>query len=231
VWRRKPILQHIYGDWYRRLVPALKPGSVIEIGGGTGNFKEFYPDAITSDIVFLPWLNVVLDAHRLPFKNARVDNVVLFDVLHHLENPIFFFEELLRVLTPGGRAHFLEPYISPFSYPVYHWFHPEPVDLGQNPFTIRQSRRERAPFEANQAVPYLIFFRYRKRFQQHFPDFKVVQRRRISLWAYPLSGGFDHPALVPDNILGGVQAIEGLFAWLAPVAAFRLLVILEKAVM
>lgn len=228
VWRKKPILRSIYSEWYQQVTAALVSGKTLEIGGGTGNFKELYPDVITTDIVFLPWLDVVLDAHRLPYKNESLANVVLLDVLHHLENPVQFFQELHRVLTPGGRAHFFEPYISPFSYPVYHWLHPEPVDFAQDPFEIQASRGNRKPFDANQAVPYLIFFRNYRRFKWTFSGFSLKRRIRMSFWAYPLSGGFDHPCFIPERILNKILKIEKLFSFLSPILAFRMFVVLEK---
>ena len=66
------------------------PGRTLELGAGTGNFKENVPQIITSDIVYVPWLDIVMYAHTLPFKNNSFDNIMLFDVLHHLENPVFF---------------------------------------------------------------------------------------------------------------------------------------------
>src|SRR5208282_5339149 len=91
LWQAKPVLRAVYEDCYRRLLAHLAPGGPsLEIGGGTGNLKAFKSDIVSSDIQFAPWLDVVADAHRLPFAAASFRNLVLFDVLHHLERPRLF---------------------------------------------------------------------------------------------------------------------------------------------
>ena len=51
---------------------------------------------------------------------------------------------------------------------------------------------------------------------------------RMSFWAYPLSGGFDHPCLIPEKILKKILKIEKFFSFLSPILAFRMFVVLEK---
>ena len=91
VWKSKRILNRLYHKWYHIIQSAIKPGTTLEIGGGSGNFKEYFPGAISSDILFAKWLDAVLDAHHLPFGDETFDNIILFDVLHHLQDPGFFF--------------------------------------------------------------------------------------------------------------------------------------------
>jgi hypothetical protein len=59
IWKQKPVLREIYLDIYRRILDETVPGSILEIGGGSGNFKEFAPALISSDIVATPWLDPV----------------------------------------------------------------------------------------------------------------------------------------------------------------------------
>lgn len=228
VWNRKPVLRTIYADWYKKIRTHLKPGTTLEIGGGTGNLKEYLPQIITSDIVFLPWVNLVLDAHNLPFSDETLSNVVLFDVLHHLENPTLFFDDLVRVLQPEGRVILVEPYVSLASYPVYRFFHPEPMDMSQDPFELRESSSDREPFDANQAVPTLFFFRHNHRFQERYPNLRWIQCERLSFFAYPLSGGFDHPSILPPWAVEPLLAIERALSLLSPILAFRCFVVLQK---
>lgn len=91
VWESKEILRRLYGKWYALIQKVLKPERTLELGGGSGNLRDFLPEAITSDIVFAPWLDAVIDAHAIPFKEESLDNIVLFDVLHHLAAPAVFF--------------------------------------------------------------------------------------------------------------------------------------------
>ena len=108
----------------------------MEIGGGSGNLKEFFPDVISSDILFVPWLDVVTDAHHLPFKDGSLDNILLFDVLHHLRKPVSFFSDAARVLKQGGRILIMEPCVSWASFLVYRFIHSEGMDRNIDPFKI-----------------------------------------------------------------------------------------------
>ena len=99
IWKSKKILKRLYHKWYRIIQSVVKPGAILEIGGGSGNLKEYFPDAISSDIIFTGWLDAVLDAHHLPFKDESFDNIVLFDVLHHLLEPSSFFSDAERAKT------------------------------------------------------------------------------------------------------------------------------------
>ena len=67
------------------------------------------------------------------------------------------------MLAPGGRIVMCEPYISPMSWPVYRFFHEEPLDLGVDPLALQGSAGDgaRDPFDANQAIPTLLFGRER----------------------------------------------------------------------
>src|SRR5262245_64656838 len=88
VWDSKPALRLVYSDMYRRMVECCTPGPILELGGGSGNFRTFAPQTTATDIVAAPWLDVVCDAQRLPFKAGSFGNVVMFDVLHHIEHPL-----------------------------------------------------------------------------------------------------------------------------------------------
>jgi ubiquinone/menaquinone biosynthesis C-methylase UbiE len=48
-------------------------------------------------------------AYELPFPDASFDQVLVRDVVHHLEEPERMIDECRRVLAPGGRIDVLEP--------------------------------------------------------------------------------------------------------------------------
>jgi len=61
------------------------------------------PAVVSTDILPAPWLDALADAQRLPFAAASFDNIEMFDVLHHLDQPRMFLQEAERVLRRGGR--------------------------------------------------------------------------------------------------------------------------------
>lgn len=228
VWQQKTVLRMLYAEWYQEIAGWLQPGRTLEVGGGTGNLKEFAPSLVCTDIVKLPWLDAVADAQQLPFVSGSLSNIVLFDTLHHLANVRYFFDEALRVLQPGGRVIIMDPYISVCSWPVYYFLHPEPVDFDQDPLALSPMQPGRKPFDANQAVSTILFERSSWRFHELYPTLKKLRHRRLAFFAYPLSGGFDHPSLIPTWMIRPVLALERFLGVLSRHLAFRILVVLEK---
>lgn len=228
VWTRKPVLRRLYTSWYREMSKWLRPGLTVEVGGGTGNLKQFSPHVLCTDLVRMPWLDALVDAQHLPFHDGTVSNIVLFDVLHHLENVRYFFDEALRVLMPGGRVVIMDPYVSALSWPIYRFVHPEPLDFSRDPLAIVPPVADRQAFDANQAIASIVFERSYERFRQLYPHFAKIAHERLAFFAYPLSGGFDHPSLLPLWFMDALLRFEHWCRRLGRFLAFRLLVVLEK---
>jgi len=197
IWKSKKILKRLYHTWYRISRKSLKPGSILEIRGGSGNLKEFFPHAISSDILFTPWIDAVMDAHQLPFKDATLDNIILFDVLHHLIDPAHFFFEAQRTLKQKGRIILMEPYISLASFLVYRFLHHEGMAWNTDPFNKENSGKDINLLYGNQAIPTLIFEKKIHLFTKNFPHLKIIKKERMDFLIYPLSGGFHNPCLCP----------------------------------
>jgi SAM-dependent methyltransferase len=176
----------------------------------------------------MPWLDALVDAQHLPFRSKSLSNIVLFDVLHHLENVRYFFDEALRVLVPNGRIVIMEPYVSVLSWPIYRFMHPEPMDFSRDPLAIVAASSDRRPFDGNQAVARIVFERSYERFRELYPHFAKLAHERLAFFAYPLSGGFDRPSLVPLWSLDALMRFEQWCRRLGRLLAFRLLVVLEK---
>lgn len=228
-WLDKPSLRAVYQDLYKRMAKATRPGRTLEIGGGTGNFKAFVPEVVATDIQQAPWLDVVCDAHELPFADGSFDNIVMFDVLHHLERPRLFLDEAARVLKRGGRVVLVEPAITPISRIFYTHFHPEPVDMSEDPLSQGARDPHRDPYDSNQAIPTLLFQRDLDRTTEICPDLQVITSQRLSLFTYPLTGGFRPWTLVPGALVPFLLKVEEvLMPVLAPLMAFRMLVVLER---
>ncbi len=226
-WHQKKCLRDLYQNWYEQINSQLGVGRTLEIGPGIGKFKAQHPNILTMDVEKTQWTDMVADAQHLPFKKDCLSNIVLFDVLHHIPNPVQFFGEALTVLKPCGRILIMEPYISFLSYFIYHYFHPEKVDSSVDPLGDKRISSNK-PFDSNQSVATLIFFKKLDRFRKLFPQYTIIIKKRLAFLAYPLSGGFSGRQLLPDRLISCVSNSEPAFKLLAPFMAFRTLVVLEK---
>jgi len=230
VWDRKPILQTVYGDFYDRIVAACAPGLTIEIGGGIGNLKRRFSQLIATDIQFAPWLDCVADAQHLPFASGAAANIVMIDVLHHLEFPTLFFREAERVLRSGGRIVMIEPAITWGSTLFYRLLHHEPVCVSADPLIEGTPDPHRDPYLSNQAIPTLIATRDRKRFERLFEKLKITQVEWFSLAIYPLSGGFKPWSLIPQALARRALQVErAIEPALGRLIGFRLMLVVEKS--
>jgi SAM-dependent methyltransferase len=240
-WESNAALRELYTEWYGRVGAALPPASLgprVELGSGPGFSRAFIPDLELTDLVKAPWHDREVSAEEMPYGDASLGALVLFDVLHHVPAPRRFFSEATRVLRPGGRVVLCEPYIGPLSYPVYKLGHEEPVVMGADPLAPVAVRAAgpagvaRDPFDSNQAIPTLLFDRARGRaaFARAFPALAVCGVDHLAGLSYPASGGFGRGPLLPRGLWTALHRLETR----VPAAAFRLvgfrmLVTLERS--
>jgi SAM-dependent methyltransferase len=231
IWRKKPAIRLIYRDFHRQLLEGCGQGRILDIGSGTAHIKDFRSDIVSMDILSFPGIDVVADAHQLPFPDECFAAIVMLDVLHHLEHPIVFLKEASRILKVGGRLAMIEPAMTPLARRFYDHFHEEPVDMSVDPFAVGASDPYRDPFDANQAVPSLLFSTdpARKRVEQTVPSLFVRSVDWLSLIAYPLSGGFQEWSLIPAAMVGPTLAFENKVPLLIrKVLAFRMMVVVQR---
>lgn len=231
-WDENPALRALYAEWYGRVAAALPPrqtGPRVEIGSGPGFARGFVPDLELTDLVRAPWHDREVSAEALPYGDASLGAIVLFDVLHHLPAPRRFFAEAVRVVRPGGRLVLCEPYISPVSYPVYKLFHDEPLAWRVDPLADHAGGDARDPFDSNQAIPTLLFGRGRAAFETAFPQLVIRATEHLAGLSYPSSGGFSRRPMLPFPLWSALHRLEArLPAAVLRRIAFRLLVVIER---
>ena len=201
LWRRiireKELLAEIYREWYREISASLPvgDGAVVELGSGAGFFDEIVSDAITSDILRVPGIDLVADALELPFCSGSLRAVVMTNMLHHLHEPGRLLLEAARCVRPGGVLSMIEPWVSPWSRFAYRAFHHEPFD----PTAPAPRSEPGGPLSgANGALPWIIFYRDRERLSKEFPQWRLVWVHPMMPFRYVLSGGVSLRSLMPD---------------------------------
>ena len=224
VWEEKYAIRACYRGWFERLRPFIVPGRSVEVGAGSGHFKTLWPELIESDLVPTPYVDLVADGLRLPFAAARVSNLLVIDLLHHLADPHQFFDEAARVLRPGGRILAIEPYITPLSWLGYRLLHHEDIYFGGH----HRSTDKHDPWAGNLALPNLLFGRQARDFTARHPSLKIIRRQRFSLFDFQLAGGFKPYAFINrPRLYDSFLALDRRLDWLAPLAGFRILCVIE----
>ena len=74
----------------------------LDLGCGNAPYKHLFSDRIGFDNKSGEGVDVVGDAHKLPFKNEEFDTVLCSEVLEHLHSPEIALAEMKRVLKSGG---------------------------------------------------------------------------------------------------------------------------------
>jgi len=228
--RGNPLLQARYVFVYeffrfldRELAALNRPA--LEIGSGAGFLKSYIPDVITSDVVAGEGIDRVEDACALSFADASLRAVYALGVLHHIPEPEKFLHEVERVLVPGGRCVLDEPSSTALGYFMNRHFHHEPTDKHAREWGIVGDGRLTG---ANMALPYIIFRRDRKRFEELFPRLKIRRILYHDFLRYALSGGLSFRPFVPRGLFGAVNGLEKLAAPLMRWLGQEMIVVLEK---
>jgi SAM-dependent methyltransferase len=218
--RQKPFLRKIYAEWYAGIVSRLgeNPLSILELGSGAGFLSESLPRLISSEVFFFKGISIVLDGRDLPFANSSLDAIVMTDVLHHIPNVERLFKNAARCVKPGGRLVMVEPWVSKWSKFVFSRFHHEPFAPGAESWDFSSS----GPLSgANGALPWIVFERDRRLFEQDFPMWEISCIRLMMPFCYLLSGGVSLRSLAPGWSYGFWRSIETLLSpWMKSLAMF-----------
>jgi SAM-dependent methyltransferase len=95
----------------RKPTPVATPTpELLKLDLGCGKNKTAGHTGV--DIVELPGVDVVHDltVYPWPFATGSVGEVVCSHYIEHVEDIVAFFEELYRILAPGGTAVLTAPY-------------------------------------------------------------------------------------------------------------------------
>jgi len=90
---------------------------ILDIGCGDNKVCE---DAIGLDIKKFKGVDVIADAHNIPFERNTFDTIWCEAVLEHTKNPSKVISEIYRVLKKGGYVFAVIPFI--------HKYHEHPND-------------------------------------------------------------------------------------------------------
>ena len=95
-----------------------KESICLSVGGGP---QRQHPQLLNLNIGNFPNVDIVGDAHRLPFKSNTVDRIYSNAVFEHLHSPQVACQEMWRVLKKSGRAYVTTPFLQAYhGYPNHY---------------------------------------------------------------------------------------------------------------
>ncbi len=226
-WQQSPGLRAVYAAIYERMRQHATGRQWLEIGSGIGVAHEFLPGVVTSDVTDTGHVDRVVDAYAIPSEGW--DTIFALDVFHHLRLPQRFLASAAAALEPGGRLILAEPAATAFGRLFYGMFHHEPMRKAciQPPYEF--------PLEAdgsfaNMAMASVLLA----------PEEGPVEAICGSAWrrtacvysdliAYPFTGGFSRPQLLPTSCIRGMLAGEQRLpqAWMKRLG-LRVTIVLER---
>jgi SAM-dependent methyltransferase len=97
-------------DPHRFDLAPTATGAILDVGCGASKT----PGAVGLDISADTAADIVhdLDVFPYPLEDSSFDQILLQDVLEHVELPIRMFEELHRIARPGARIQLRTPHFS-----------------------------------------------------------------------------------------------------------------------
>jgi SAM-dependent methyltransferase len=161
-----------------------------------GSGRRYDPAAVNLDVTPVTGPDVVHDLNRFPwpFPDDRFDEVVMRDVLEHLDDTIRVLEEIHRVCRPGAAVEIIVPHFSSngaFTDPTHKRFFAlatfDYVTAGHpnNFYTAARFRREQARIVFRPTLTNKLVWRLANRFPVAYEN----------AWAWVFPAWFVHVVL------------------------------------
>ena len=111
-----------YTRWKEWVVIKSLTDRHVALDFGAGRQALDDPCIIRMDLQLTPYVDVVGDAHALPFKAESIDFAFGGAVMEHLANPPRAIEELYRVVRPGGYVYADWAFVFAYHGYPHHYF-------------------------------------------------------------------------------------------------------------
>jgi len=229
-WETSSSLRAYYRNLYANLLSHRTAGVTLEIGSGCGFVKNIDSSVITTDLVKTQFVEEQASAYSIEALPLSFQNIIAVDVLHHLAEPTKFFESASKSLEKGSRILLSEPAATPFGKFFYNQFHHEPCapELIIEPFHFKA---DESGLFANMGMGIALFHERTGLLKKKLTTLGLKIRKIAyrDFMAYPLTGGFSKPALLPSKAIAALLIIESkLPQFLLRNLGLRMTIILEK---
>jgi len=129
VWIGSRFVGDIAARVCEKVIKEHARGLLLDLGCGHVPLYEVYRNYVSNNVCIdwagtwhkSPYLDYECDLNSLlPLPDGTFDTILLTDVLEHISNPRLLWNEMSRVLKPGGKIV--------CAVPFYYWLHEQPHD-------------------------------------------------------------------------------------------------------
>jgi SAM-dependent methyltransferase len=232
ILQEKPMMNEVFKEFYDLCIDLDNQyfsgsGKRVEIGAGVSFFKKLYPEIVSTDIKRADNLDMVLDAQNMDLPDGSVRALYGLNCFHHFPEPCKFFNELKRVLNPGGGCVLIEPYFGFVAERFYKNVHEvETFDGNQKEW---ENNALGFSSNANQALSYIVFVRDRTKFDKLYPELEIVVQKPIHNYLrYLLCGGLNFRQVLPSWTSPVIKVVEALMIPVSKIFALHHVVVIRK---
>jgi SAM-dependent methyltransferase len=220
-------------EWMNQFIDPEDVG--VDLGCGTGLSKEFIraKKFQLSDVADYDWLDFKhVDALATPFDDESFDFVVCSNMIHHVAHPLTIFQEIERILKPGGRLIIQEVNASLTMRFLLRLMRHEGYSYEPDVFDPQVVCNDpQDPWSANCAIPNLLFDDT-ARFEHSVPGFCIIHSSFSECVSMINSGGVIAKTFyipMPNWMLRVVYRLDSLLTRFLPnLFAMQRQVVLEK---
>jgi SAM-dependent methyltransferase len=120
---RRQIVHEIVRERLDSFVATYRTNEcILDLGCGNSHYTKYFPNRIAFDITKKDGVEIVGDAHHLPFRPDVFSMVLSTEMLEHVREPQRIIDEIKRVLKPGGMLVLTTRFIFPLHDTPYDFY-------------------------------------------------------------------------------------------------------------
>ena len=116
------LIRQSYDPWVHQVILQSLLDNQVVLDIGSGNMALDDPCIVRMDVMLSPYVDIVADAHFLPFLPESIDYIFSLAVFEHLRNPFVAARSIYEVLKDGGYIYHECNFVFAYHGYPHHYF-------------------------------------------------------------------------------------------------------------
>lgn len=190
-----------YDPWVHRVVLQSLPARAVILDVGAGNLTLSLPNVIRMDVTLTPYVDVVGDAHAMPFLPDTFDFIFSLAVFEHLRQPFIAAQELYAALKNGGYIYHECNFVFAYHGYPHHYFGTTQQGIEQIFASYEKLRSGVAPYQ-------MPSFAIRMLLVSYLRDMSVSDDEEVQTYRAMLQNILDQPLGAYDRFFTEEAALR-----------------------